>query len=258
LTASPASGTVPLLVTFDGSGSTDSDGSIASYAFTFGDGASVTSASPIVTHTYTTAGNFSASLVVTDTGGASSTKAQTSIQVKANKAPKASLTASPTSGIAPQLVTFDGSGSTDSDRSIAAYAFNFGDGTSVTTASPVVTHTYTTAGNFSASLVVTDTGGASSTKAQTSIRVRANRPPAVAFRADPSSGNAPLTVKFTNQSRDPDGTIVAYQWSFGDGTTDSAQSPIHTYTRTGKFIVTLTVTDDKGASAQETGKVEVK
>ncbi len=72
LTASPQSGSVPLQVAFDGSGSSDPDAgdSVASYTFDFGDGsAPVTQSSPTITHTYTNAGDFKATLTVTDTHG---------------------------------------------------------------------------------------------------------------------------------------------------------------------------------------------
>ena len=72
LTASPRSGSVPLQVTFDGSGSSDPDAgdSVASYTFDFGDGsAPVTQSTPTITHTYTNAGEFQAKLTVADTHG---------------------------------------------------------------------------------------------------------------------------------------------------------------------------------------------
>ena len=70
-TATPNSGTAPLAVAFDGSTSSDPDGSIASYAWTFGDGGSATG--PTANHTYTTAGSYSAKLTVTDNQGATGT-----------------------------------------------------------------------------------------------------------------------------------------------------------------------------------------
>lgn len=66
-TAAPTSGTAPLPVTFDASLSSDSDGSIVSYAWNFGDGASASGLS--ASHTYTSAGTFTASLTVTDDQG---------------------------------------------------------------------------------------------------------------------------------------------------------------------------------------------
>jgi len=63
------------------------------------------------------------------------------------------------------------------------------------------------------------------------------------FAAIPTSGSAPLTVTFTNLSTSSDGTCGGYQWSFGDGLTSTLENPIHVYTRTGSFTVTLTATN---------------
>lgn len=71
---SPASGAAPLSVHFDGSGSSDTDGSISSYAWNFGDGTSGTGA--VVNHTYSTAGSFTVALTVTDNQGASNSATQ--------------------------------------------------------------------------------------------------------------------------------------------------------------------------------------
>jgi PKD repeat protein len=79
-----------------------------------------------------------------------------------NTAPTAALTASPRSGNVPLQVTFDGSGSSDPDAgdSVASYTFDFGDGSApVTQSTPTITHTYTNAGEFKATLTVTDTHG---------------------------------------------------------------------------------------------------
>jgi PKD repeat protein len=72
-TATPGSGTAPLVVTFDGSSSSDADGVIASYAWTFGDGGSA--AGQTANHIYQTAGSYSAHLTVTDNQGATNTTA---------------------------------------------------------------------------------------------------------------------------------------------------------------------------------------
>jgi hypothetical protein len=75
-----------------------------------------------------------------------------------NYAPTAVATATPSSGIAPLVVTLNGSGSSDSDGSIASYSWNFGDGT--TASGPMVSHTYSNAGTFIATLTVADNEGA--------------------------------------------------------------------------------------------------
>ena len=66
----------------------------------------------------------------------------------------------------------------------------------------------------------------------------------------PAFGEAPLTVYFSAAaSTDPDGQIVSYAWNFGDGAQDNGLFTEHKYTKQGSFVVTLTVTDDKGASS---------
>jgi len=66
-----------------------------------------------------------------------------------------------------------------------------------------------------------------------------------------------LTATFTDQSYDPDGTIVSWDWNFGDGGTSTAQNPVHTYASSGTYSVTLTVTDDEGATDDITQDVTV-
>ncbi len=61
-----------------------------------------------------------------------------------------------------------------------------------------------------------------------------------------------LTVTFTDQSYDPDGTVVSWLWDFGDGSTSTLQNPVHTYIGYGTYSVTLTVTDNEGATGTVT------
>lgn len=89
-----------------------------------------------------------------------------------NQPPIAKISSNPTSGTPPLPVHFDGSGSSDPDGSIAAYTWDFGDGSSGT--GPIIDHTYPTAGAFTATLTVTDTAGTRSS-AQSSIRVTSTR-----------------------------------------------------------------------------------
>jgi hypothetical protein len=96
LSASPTQGDAPLNVSFDGSGSTDSDGSVASYTFTFGDGsAAVTQASPTIQHTYDHAADFFATLTVKDNSGADSSNIA-SVEIKVEAAPTPTPTPTPT------------------------------------------------------------------------------------------------------------------------------------------------------------------
>lgn len=80
-----------------------------------------------------------------------------------------------------------------------------------------------------------------------------NTSPTASFTTNTSSGSAPLDVNFdASSSNDTDGTITNYTWFFGDGTIASGSSATtsHTYPNTGNFVITLTVTDNKGAIGQ--------
>ena len=81
-----------------------------------------------------------------------------------------------------------------------------------------------------------------------------NTPPTAAFTHTVTG----LQADFTDTSTDPDGTIGEWSWDFGDGVgTSTAQNPTYTYGSAGTFDVTLTVTDDGGASSQTTNPVTV-
>jgi cytochrome c len=78
------------------------------------------------------------------------------------------------------------------------------------------------------------------------------RAPIAVASATPTSGSAPLTVRFSSAgTSDPDGDPITYAWDFtSDGTVDStAANPTHTYTSNGEFTATLTVRDSTGRSA---------
>lgn len=141
LSATPASGAAPLTVTLDASASTDADGSVAAYRWdTDGDGdIDGETADPVLAHTYAS-GVWSPSVRAVDDDGLAS--APVAVEVRASNPPTASATV-PARGRSGHAVTFDASASTDADGSIVSYRFTFGDGSSVVSASPVVTHTYT-------------------------------------------------------------------------------------------------------------------
>jgi len=87
-----------------------------------------------------------------------------------------------------------------------------------------------------------------------------NLSPIASFTCTPSSGESPLTVSFNaSASHDSDGTIVSYQWAFGDGNSGADVTASHTYTATSNrtYSVTLTVTDDGGSQATESHVVSV-
>jgi PKD repeat protein len=163
--------------------------------------------------------------------------------------PTAAASASPTSGNAPLPVAFSSSGSADPDGQIVRYAWNFGDGSTSTAANP--SHTYSAAGVYTATLTVTDNDGLSdSASIQITVNNPANQPPVASASANPLSGFAPLKVIFSSAgSSDPDGQIVGYLWTFGNGQSSTSPHPTCTYRKVGTYTATLTVTDNRGAKS---------
>ncbi|MGA9753140.1 MAG: PKD domain-containing protein, partial [Acidobacteriota bacterium] len=163
--------------------------------------------------------------------------------------PPASLTASayasPTTGPAPLAVSF--SGSATGGTAPYAYSWAFGDGSNSTSQNP--SHTYSSVGNYTAALTVTDSTSATAT-ATVNLNVTAQTLTAYAS-GSPTSGTAPLTVSFGGSATG--GTPpYTYSWAFGDGSTSASQNPSHTYTGTGTYAAVLTVTDSASQAGQAT------
>ena len=150
--ASFSSNCTDLSCSFDASNSTDGDGSIVSYSWSFG-GSGVTS-----NNTFSSAGTYTVSLTVTDNDGASNSSSQsvTVITPPVNEAPTASFTVNCTD----LVCGFDATTSSDNDGSIVNYSWSFG-------ASGVsASNTYASAGTYNVTLTVTDNDAATDTSSQ--------------------------------------------------------------------------------------------
>jgi len=236
-----------LTVNVDGSGSSDPDGTIASYAWDFGDGATANTAT--ASHTYAAGGTYTVVLTVTDNQGSTNT-ATKQVTVVANQPPVGSFTAN----VSNLNASFDASASSDPDGTVASYAWDFGDGTTGTGVNP--THTYGSAGSFTVTLTVTDNQGLAGTPVQQQVTTTLppNQPPVASFTATPNG----LTVAVDGSaSSDPDGTIASYAWDFGDGATATTATASHAYASGGTYTVTLTVTDNRGGTNTATKSVTV-
>ena len=133
--------------------------------------------------------------------------------------------------------------SSDPEGLPMGYMWDFGDGTTSTEQSPV--HTYSYPGNMTVTLTVTDDEEAESS-IQSYIIILPNGSPDADFTYSPKDQLNNHDVMFKDQSKDEDGYINAWKWSFGDGVVSNLKDPVHRYLAGGNYSVQLTVTDENG------------
>ena len=173
-----------------------------------------------------------------------------------NASPTADFSYSPTNPPVGAWVQFDGSGSSDSDGTITAYAWNFGDGS--TDSGAARWHRFNNPGTYIVILTVTDDDGATDTMTQAVQVGSSNQAPVAAFSATPTNPMVNAWVQFdATASADSDGSIANYSWNFGDGSTDVGSLVWHQFSAAGTYVVTLTVTDDDGATDSMSHAVQV-
>ena len=231
-------------VVLSGQGSSDVDGQVVSYRWDLGNGA--TAEGDRVQHVFAEPGEHIVTLTVTDNGGAQATATATITTERANVLPEAVFTTT-AQGLA---VSFDAGGSTDSDGQVAGYKWDFGDGSTGT--GGLVSHTYAAEGSYTVRLVVTDDRGGEDT-AEEVVKV-SNAAPTAQFESSAEGLNATFDAA---TSKDVDGSIASYNWNFGDGSTGTGVLPQHTFTNPGTYTVTLTVTDNLGATGTASTSITV-
>ena len=223
------------------SNSTDYDGLLNNTTWDLGDGTVAYTNS--VTHEYSDNGTYTVTLKVADSNG---TWNQTSVKVTVlNRGPSANFTASP--GISGDYTTefrFNASGSADRDGTIVNYRWDVGDGSKVLYQGLVLNYSYLTPGNYTVVLTVTDNDGAQAKVNKTIIII--NLAPTANFTFKPKQGIITVPFEFESTSLDPDGSVVAYNWSFGDGTYSDKAAPTHKYSDDKVYNVTLMVRDNIG------------
>ncbi|MCU1308267.1 MAG: hypothetical protein JWN45_2962 [Acidobacteriaceae bacterium] len=205
LAVSPSSGIAPLSVSASTAGSSDVDGTIAASQIDFGDG--VVASGAAAAHVYSAPGLYTVTAKVTDDLGASSF-ATSIINVIANQPPKAVLSVTPSSGVAPVSVSASTAGSSDVDGTIAGSQIDFGDGTVVV--GSAATHSYKTAGTYSVVARLTDNLGASTIT--TKIVTVAAPGVTISSPANGASVNSPVRVTATAVS----GLPITGMWVYVD------------------------------------------
>ena len=233
--------------------SSDADGTVVSREWEFGDGGTSTERNP--THTYAAAGRYEVRLVVTDDDGAQDDRTRTAEPEAPAPPPEPNDPPHAEFDVACEALRCDFSDrSDDEDGNVVSWAWDFGDGATSTERSP--THTYAAPGRYDVVLVVTDDDGAthSRTKRAEPKAPEPNHAPRPEFEVHCDH----LACTFEDESKDDDGTIVRWQWDFDDGAGSGDPNPEHTYAAPGHYDVTLTVTDDDGATATKTHRADPK
>ncbi len=164
-------------------------------------------------------------------------------EVVIDPGPVADFSATPTEGTTPLRVRFKD----QSTGTPLSYAWDFDNDGIIDSTTKNPTYIYRTAGTYTVTLTVTGAGGSDSeTKFNYITVTNPVHPPVALFTQDKYLGRAPLTVKFTDRSLyNP----TNYSWNFGDGNSSEEQNPRHTYTRTGLYIVRLTVSNNGGSDS---------
>ncbi len=264
------------LVLFNGTLSVDPDGQIAAYAWDFdGDGV-VDSTAAIAEYRFLIEDTYDVSLMVTDDSGNTDTLTL-QITVVPVEAPASSLPPladfeySPTEPIAGGLVLFNGMLSGDADGEIVAYAWDFNGDDVIDSTDAFTEHVFSSPGTFNVSLTVTDNSDNSDTFIRAilvdvdptppSSPPSSFQPPVADFAYMPIQPTAGELVLFNGTfSWDFDGEIVAYSWDFNNDGSPDANTAVaeHFFPSPGTITVSLTVTDDSGASDTLSIPIEVK
>lgn len=217
--------------------SVDPDGSIVKWIWNFGDNNISTIQHP--KHKYSDNGIYTITLQVTDNYGAVAKKIY---QIKiSNVAPTPNFIYLPETPTDLDLINFTDK-SQDTDGTIVYWQWDFGDGNTSNEKNP--THHYLENGTYTIILsIIDDDEAIQKTTKQILIR---NVAPVALFNYLPNNPTNNDTITFNDFSQDYDGTIISWNWDFGDGQKSDKKSFEHKYQNEGTYTVTLTVVDNDG------------
>src|SRR6266704_2023053 len=203
-----------------------------SYSWTFGDGTIATTTVATTIHTYNSTGAFSVEVTVTDSAGKT---AASIFSVTVNA--RLTVTAVATPNLTEVSVAVGFTAPTTGGLGTGTCKWTFGDSGTANTCS--ASHTYTSAGTFTAIVTATDALGVTATN-NTTITVS----PKLTVTVTTSTSN-PVVGQSLTLTATPSGGVgtATCTWNFGDNTTGSGCSTIHTYATSGTFTATVTATD---------------
>ncbi len=230
----PTEGDAPLSVQF-----TDKSlGIPTSWSWEFGDGGTSTEKNPL--HVYENPGVYTVSLTAKNIVSSQKETKKDYIHVfEPVKPPVADFNANPTEGMVPLTVTFTDLSTNDPET----WSWLFGDGGTSDERNPV--YTYVKEGTYTVNLTVANRAGVSSKEKPEFIHAQpAVIAPVADFNANPTSGMVPLTVTFTDASKNGP---TAWKWTFGDGGSSAEQNPVYTYVKEGVYSVTLNCSNIAGS-----------
>lgn len=264
ITADKEEGDIPLKVNFDGSKSSDPDGTLKSYAWEV-DGQGFEEGEETFSYTFDKVGEYTVRLRVTNVDGDTNID-EVKITAKLGNMPTPVInilnSESDSKLYTEKAYTFDATGTASPGGAIRSYDWDFGDGTS-SVKTRTAQHTFNTEGTYNVILTATDEAGVSASK---ELRVQVVVAPSVPVpvivttpaKAKPDDnfieGTAPFEVNFdATSSNDPDDDIIDYQWDFdGDGVYDAAgETANHTFNAVGNYNATLVVIDSAGFEAKK-------
>ncbi len=223
-TASNNTGCLPLIVSFDNTTNLFGN-SIKSWLWDFGDGNTSNQQAP--SHTYTARGVYDVSLTVENVSGCTNSLSLKKLIRAGNKPNTASFKATPLDGCASSLRNF-----TDlSTGTINSWQWDFGDGGTSDVKNP--SYHYIDTGFFSVNLIVGDNGCSISTQINNYVHIIG---PIADIHKSADCSN-PYNISFFT----PFGKADSWFWDFGDGKTSNSKNEIHTYSKTGKYVVKLNI-----------------
>ena len=251
-------GYVPYFVTFSADANLKGISRPFRYDWDFGDGTKIPNGRRTAAHTYNKIGTYTVTLIVNDGIGNTSTHTatvnvveppplvitsfQVSILDRHNRAPLSILARPAITGSNPTI-----------DR-IASFQWTV-NGESIGRNSNTFTHRFTEPGTYVVGLTATTKLGRTATN-NFSITVNRNQPPQCTIEYVDRPRNK--HTKITARCKDPDGRVVKHIWNLGDGVTSERGTVFMRYPVTGTYLVTLTATDDSGATTTVTRNINVK